>query len=253
MKTIKLPVKYMNQNDSNTSQGYRMCQSSTIAMMVEYLRPHILGNKGKQEDDEYLGIVNLRGDTTVGALHELTLRALGFTSARFRTNLTEKDIHSQLEKGIPVGVGIWIRGHITSNLAVTGGGGHYILIVGRTENGDFIVHDPNGELDLVNGRYVSNDGAFKVYSRANFLKRWTNGGQYGWGHIVSEGPQPKEAPKTDNNASFSKANGFINGKPMKTYLIEDESFIRVKDLIADGKYKVDSWDGKTKTVKISGV
>lgn len=253
MNPIKLNVTHMYQWNSDTWQGHRMCQSSSIAMVALFLKPKLLPGSG-QFDDRYLNYMNKFGDTTVGAKHEAALRNLGFTSAEFRTNLTEADLHEQLENGIPIPVGIWIRGHITSNLQLTGGGGHYVVIVGRTKEGNFLVHDPNGTLDIVRGGYKTNlGGKFEVWKREHFLKRWTNSpnGGYGWGHIIENGPQPsvEKAPESKHSILITKIKGKIEGRDITTYLLGNDSFVMAKEL--DPQVKVVDWidnGGNDKTV-----
>ena len=58
------------------------------------------------------------------------------------------------------------------------------LIVGDrlAETGDgYVVHDPFGDLDLVNGGYLSSDGKAKVYSKKNLGPRWmVESNRSGW-------------------------------------------------------------------------
>ena len=54
--------------------------------------------------------------------------------------------------------------------------------MGRNEKNDaYIVNDPNGELDLVNGNYLSSNGKQLVYSKKNLGPRWkVEGAGSGW-------------------------------------------------------------------------
>ena len=83
---------------------------------------------------------------------------------------TEQDLLDQLDKGIPVPIGILHHGPVSRPK----GGGHWICLIGYDEK-YFDVHDPMGELDLVNGGYLQTgrgDGGFQQYTRKNLMKRW---------------------------------------------------------------------------------
>jgi len=51
------------------------------------------------------------------------------------------------------------------------GGGHYMLVYGKEANG-YPLHDPYGEMDLVNGGYLNANGKAQLYSRERFAARW---------------------------------------------------------------------------------
>jgi hypothetical protein len=63
------------------------------------------------------------------------------------------------------------------------GGGHYVVIIGYDDHG-WIVHDPYGEQDLVNGGFIKVGGLHGMsqrYSYKNFNPRWLVGGSSkGW-------------------------------------------------------------------------
>jgi hypothetical protein len=60
------------------------------------------------------------------------------------------------------------------------GGGHWIVIIGYDDTG-FLVNDPNGNCDLVNGGYLSHDdGAGLHYSYQNWVPPWRIDGTGGW-------------------------------------------------------------------------
>jgi hypothetical protein len=159
-----LNVPYFYQRDSKTWQGERMCQSSSIAMRVEQIDPTIIG-----DDDSYLDIVNRFGDTTAQTAHQKALAHLGL-KAQFRQNGTEKMLCDLLDKKIAVPIGILHKGSI----AKPSGGGHWVTLIGY-DSANFHVHDPFGELDLINGGYPRigpKDGCNVRYSRKNLMKRW---------------------------------------------------------------------------------
>jgi len=247
MNQIKLNVPYYLQWDSATWQGGRMCFSSTCAMLLEFLIPEALKGGAKQEDDEYLAKVNTRGDTTIGAVQEATLKSFGLTSARFRTNLQWSDIDQQLSKGIPIPVGWLIRGNV--NLPVGSGGpsgGHWSLIVGKTTVGDYIFHDPNGECNLVSGGYTNYQGGkFVVYSKANFDKRWRVNGKPGWGIMCDHvQPQVEKSKAPEKNVfKVTPIKAKIKGKDALAWLFDNDAVVLARDVGG-------AWDGATRSVII---
>ena len=187
MKDIDLKTRYFSQRDSKTPQAHRMCFSSTCAMLVTQATPGKLA--GANDDDFYLKVLNERyGDTTNSAMQIQCLRdAFGIKTATFRTNLDWPDIDRQLEAGKFVPIGILHHGPARAPV----GGGHWLGIRGRiTKNGKlfYIVNDPYGDLDLVNGGYPgSTNGNGLHYSKENLDLRWRvrQGGKPtgGWGII----------------------------------------------------------------------
>lgn len=159
-----LDVPYFYQRDSKTGHGERSCQSSSIAMVLKYLNPQLIG-----DDDNYLNLVLRYGDTVSQSAHQKALDSLGIKH-QFHMNGTVKELERLIDAGYPVPIGILHKGSASN----PGGGGHYITVIGYSPN-EFIVHDPFGELDLVNGGYKKNgptDGKCKRYSKENLKKRW---------------------------------------------------------------------------------
>ena len=182
---ISLNVPYYSQNDSDTEQYYRMCQSSSMAMTMEFLKPGCIKGQG-QKDDIYLKKMNSYGDTTDANAHLRAMRDFGFKPA-FLKNLRVSDLEKQLKAGKPIPCGILHKGPVSAPT----GGGHWVVVVGMTDT-HFIVNDPAGELDLVNGGYhISNNGDHLQYSRKNFVRRWECDGNnnnayrpgFGWGYL----------------------------------------------------------------------
>jgi hypothetical protein len=178
--SLELSVPFFSQLDSQTDQGWRMCFSSTCAMAVEYLKPGTL--KGDQKDDFYLKKVQQYGDTTDYQAQLKTLQYFG-VKASYRQNLGINDIRSQLEKGIPIPIGVLHKGPSSSPT----GSGHWLLVVGLTDTGSFVVNDPFGEMNVAAGGYVQNtNGNHLKYSIKNLLPRWNvEGPNSGWGIILS--------------------------------------------------------------------
>jgi uncharacterized protein YvpB len=174
-----LDVHYFYQRDSKTGHGERSCQSSAIAMVIEYINPNLIKN-----DDDYLNTVFRYGDTVSQTAHSKALSSLGL-KYKFKTNGSEQDLKRILDKGYPVPIGIIHKGSVNNPT----GGGHWITLIGYDDK-FFYVHDPFGELDLVNGGYPKagpNDGKGKLYSIKNLMKRWLIANQSdGWHWDLSE-------------------------------------------------------------------
>lgn len=160
-----LDVPYFYQRDSKTGHGERMCFSSSMAMAIEYLDPEAIDG----DDDTYLREVFKYGDSVSSDAQIKAARALG-VPAQFRTNGTQKDLERLLDEGIPVPIGILHKGPVSK----PSGGGHWVCLIGYDAT-HFFVHDPFGELDLVNGGYPKagpEDGRNQRYSKVNLMRRW---------------------------------------------------------------------------------
>jgi len=178
-QAISLPVPYLCQRDSATGQGLRMCFSSTCAMAAAYLKPGCLAGAG-QPDDRYLALVQRHGDSTDAQAQIQTLRSLGI-QAELRTDGCIAQLIAQLKLGYPVPVGWLHHGPVSA----PSGGGHWSLVVGWDPTSrSLLMHDPNGEADLVGGGYISTavgSGKAQRYSGRNWGRRWmVEGVGSGW-------------------------------------------------------------------------
>lgn len=183
---IQLAVPYLSQNDSTTGQGSRMCFASTCAMAAAFLKPGCLNGSG-QLDDRYLALVQSHGDTTEASAQVAALRSLGL-SARFRTDGCIDHLIEQLQRGIPCPVG-WLH---KGSVSAPSGGGHWSLVIGwDPATLQVLMHDPNGEADLVNGGYVTTaigSGEAQRYSERNWGRRWmVEGAGSGWWIDLQQG------------------------------------------------------------------
>lgn len=162
-QAFPLPVPYYYQYDSATNQGGRMCFSSSMAMALDYIDPEKIDG----DDDWYLGIVQYFGDTVSSEAQIKAARSLGF-DAEFHMDGSEADLCRLLDAGVPVPVGILHHGFVDQ----PSGGGHWVCLIGYDEK-YFHVHDPAGELCLVEGGYpVAGSGENQRYTRKNLMKRW---------------------------------------------------------------------------------
>lgn len=168
-----LDAPYFGQYDSRTNLGGRMCFTSSMAMAIEYLDPEAI----EGDDDDYLRIVLQYGDTVSSGAQIKAARSVGM-DCEFLMDGNVEDLEAQLDKGLPVPVGILHHGHVSR----PSGGGHWICLIGYDDT-HFMVNDPAGELDLVNGGYgrPGVGGGNQRYSRENLMKRWNiEGDSDGW-------------------------------------------------------------------------
>lgn len=168
---LVLNVPYFSQRD-NKKDPLRSCFSSACAMMLRYMKPTSV-----KSDDEYMVTVYKYGDTTSASAQISALDHYGL-NAEFKQNGGWADLDSLLVKNIPIPIGILHHG---SSSAPTGGG-HWIVIIGRNEsNTAYVVNDPFGELNLVEGGYQNSNGSNLLYSKKNLGPRWMVEGQgSGW-------------------------------------------------------------------------
>lgn len=176
-----LDVSYFYQLDSKTGHGERSCFSSAMAMALDYVDPVKFDG---MDDDDYLLTVFKYGDTVSSTAQMQAAESLGY-QATFHTDGTEQKLLDLLDSGTPVPIGVLHKGPVDK----PAGGGHYIVLTGYDET-HFWCGDPFGEMDVVNGSYVSNDplaGDQVRYSRKNLMKRWLidGSGADGWYMHVS--------------------------------------------------------------------
>ena len=99
--------------------------------------------------------------------------------------LFRSDLLGELKAGLPVAIGVLHHGPVSA----PSGGGHWITVIGFTPDGQWIVHDPYGEQDLVNGGWVKQGGGSGRslrYSQRNLNPRWLpDGPASGWGWCFS--------------------------------------------------------------------
>jgi GH24 family phage-related lysozyme (muramidase) len=174
---VLLPTPYYSQRDnipSGNDMPYRTCFSSSCAMLAVTLKPGCITG-----DDDYIKKRQPRGDSTDSMAQVKTLKSLGI-NARFATNCNNDTIKKQIDKGIPVPVGILHHGPA----GAPSGGGHWLTVVGYNGNG-FICNDPWGEINHANGTYTKTNGKQVLYSYKLFDSRWTVAGSSdGWAILV---------------------------------------------------------------------
>lgn len=177
----KLPVMYFSQRD-NAAQAHRTCNTASCWMGALYMKPSLWETCGEDQNADlnfYLPKVETYGDTTDHGAQTNALNSMGVKS-EWHTSLSINDVKKELDAGRPVVLGVLHKGHVSSPR----GGGHMILAVGYDDTGMFI-HDPYGDMDLVNGGYPgSTDGSYRHYSFKNLGARFeVEGPGSGWGRI----------------------------------------------------------------------
>lgn len=158
---------------NNGPEGWRQCQTSSLAMCLRYLDV-----PGINDDVDYLRIVNKYGDTTLREPHQRALAELN-VSARFTISADAQDVKNEIDKGNPVAAGILHHG----TFSAPAGGGHFLVITGYGKD-YWLVQDPFGKLDLVNGGWLDRGsvaGRNTKYDFKHFNPRlFVGGGSNGW-------------------------------------------------------------------------
>ena len=177
----KLQVMYFSQRD-NAAQAHRTCNTASCWMGALYMKTSLWQECGEDQNADlnfYLPKVETYGDTTDHNAQTRALDGMGVKSA-WHTTLTMGDVKKEIDAGRPVVMGVLHKGPASSPR----GGGHMILAVGYDDKGMFI-HDPYGDMDLVNGGYPgSTDGSFRHYSNKNLGARFeVDGPGTGWGRL----------------------------------------------------------------------
>ena len=163
-----LAVPYQSQQDNASGTGYRECFSSSCAMVAMYY-------KTVKNDDEYNTIRARFGDSTSAEAQVRALRSLGL-EANFISNASAADLSTMLKEGRPIPVGWLHQGKVDAPT----GGGHWSVVIGELAD-CWLVHDPYGCADLIEGGYVSETGAGRFYNKSLWTPRWeVEGPGSGW-------------------------------------------------------------------------
>ena len=164
----RLQVPYFDQLKMADGQGYRECFSASSAMLAAFW--------GKEPNENaYDQVRQCYGDSTSSEAQLQALRSLGL-QADFRTDGTVAMLKAEIDAGRPVAVGWLCDGPVSA----PSGGGHWSVIIGYDTTG-FLINDPNGNCDLVEGGYDSHDdGAGLHYSYRNWVPRWRPQDSGGW-------------------------------------------------------------------------
>lgn len=171
-----LSVPFFPQTD-NYALPDSTCNSSSCAMALEFLKPGTL--KGAKGDDVYLKKVLALGSSTDHTIQTKVLESYGVHSI-WKQNLSFVDLDRELNQGKPVVIGILHRGTLTQPR-----GGHVLVVIGKTNKGDYVVNDPYGTINNGYSGPVS-EGKGAIYSKLLLEKRWTvEGPNTGWGRLFT--------------------------------------------------------------------
>jgi hypothetical protein len=175
-------------------------------MAIKYLRPDAL--LGSNADDDYLRTVLKYGDTTQSTSQIKACQQYGVLASFYQKGTKQSHLN-ELKAGYPVAVGILHKGHVSNPV----GGGHWMLLIGDDgEHGIF--HDPYGEMDNVNGGYVTvgRGGKSVKYTWRNWLKRWeVEGSGTGWFMTFRPTQQTRPVTTYDNTWAGVKAAAKVAG------------------------------------------
>lgn len=160
-------VPYASQRD-NPSEPDRTCNTYASWMCGAFLGM-------KCSPIEYYNRMKTFGDSTSHQAQSQALASFGIKD-QFLNNMGFDRLDAELAKKKPVVIGINHRGSLENPT-----GGHMVAVIGKTASGDYIVHDPFGDL---NTDYSNRDGAGKVYQRSVLNRRWlVDGPGTGWGRV----------------------------------------------------------------------
>lgn len=171
-KEIWLSVPYYSQRDNHSSEWWRQCNSSSHAMVLNFVKPGSVAS-----DDDYIRrFVEPVGDTTDWGVHGQALRRFGVESA-YRQDLGFDDLERSLKAGYPVAIGVYHRGSLDAP-----SGGHVLVICGM-KPGAFLAQDPWGapfSYSNHNGRKV------EIPISPSLVRRWlADGDNTGWGRLIT--------------------------------------------------------------------
>jgi len=162
----------------NGPEGWRQCQTSSIAMVLAYLKV-----PGIRDDLDYLKVLQRHGDTTSQAAHQAALKELG-VRARFVQSCSASQLQAEIRSGLPAALGFYHHGPV----GAPSGGGHWLACYGFDPFG-WIANDPFGSCDLIRGGWEHRGGTTgkaQRYSYRNFNPRWlAEGPRSGWAWLFS--------------------------------------------------------------------
>lgn len=178
-----LAVPYHSQRD-NEHRPATTCNVTSVAMILDFFGVEP-APPNQLEDELYEDIVGPAGAAALKArarwavgkvnpwtVHEMLVWAAGRrgVTLAFGTTRTWAQVHGELQGGRPVILGG----------TFTGAGGHLVVGVGVTSDGDTVVHDPWGDW---NRGYRATDGLARVYAREDLANVVRPDGQI-WAHFV---------------------------------------------------------------------
>ncbi|MDX2240976.1 MAG: C39 family peptidase [Leptolyngbyaceae cyanobacterium bins.302] len=173
-KKVQLKVPYYSQRDNRSSEWWRQCNTSSHAMILNFLKPGSVSS----DDDYFQRYIRPNGDTTDWGVHTQALRRFGIESV-YRQNLDFDDLEKSLTLGFPVAIGVLHNGTLVAPT-----GGHILVITGiDKDKGVFYANDPWG----VGFTYADHNGRrveYPIYPSLD--RRWlVDGDKSGWGRLIT--------------------------------------------------------------------
>jgi hypothetical protein len=168
----------------NGAQADRTCFTSAAAMLAKAVKPSSL--TGSNADwEQYYPLVRKHGDTINAAAQVAALAELGI-KARLVKNADWGLIHEQVKRWGGLALGYIHRGPV--NRPDPASNGHWCYCWGIDDT-HLLIHDPQGEPDMVNGGFVpGRSGRSVKVSRQNFGRRWmVTPSASGWMHTPGTG------------------------------------------------------------------
>jgi len=163
-------------HDPEDLENSRRSQSFCMAMAMKYLDA-----RGINTINDYLNVLNKHGNSSSKDAQLKTIREFGYT-ATFGMSYDGGDIKNNIKKGLPAVVSLISAGPISSPK----GSPHSVVITGY-DHDSWLVQDPFGELDLINGGFIERNpvaGKAIKYPFEQFNRRlFAAGGSTGWGWL----------------------------------------------------------------------
>lgn len=175
-----LDVSYFYQRDNDEAlhgPGWRQCNLTSHAMAIDFILKGKLRNEGYRRNVEPETIYGEQlisyGDTTDHSAHTACMLEQYGIRSEWRTNISRDCIIEQIDRKIPMPLGVAFRKS-----------GHIICAIGYDDAG-LIVNDPFGSRHGATEEYSVVGGERDRYSWKLLDKIfWDIGPEHGWGRII---------------------------------------------------------------------
>lgn len=130
---------YLHQDTEGVKER-RICQTKSIASALMYL-----GLGGIEKCSDYADVVHRYGHGAYRRHHRAAMEDIGVT-ATFSHTLGYDEIKDEIDEGKPVIAGLWSKGPYLKPRGLT----YFVAIYGY-DSKDWLIQDPLGKLNLLNG------------------------------------------------------------------------------------------------------
>jgi hypothetical protein len=152
---------------------WRDSQAFTLAMCLKYMNTPSIN-----EVNDYFEVLNKYGESLYRVANNQALVELGM-SATFTQSADPQDIKDEIHRGLPVAASLLSKGDITAPSIGT----HLVAITGYGID-YWLVQDPFGEMDLINGLWSDRSESAGRNVRYSFTEMnprlFASGGASGW-------------------------------------------------------------------------